>query len=149
MAYGLQLWDSSGNLTLDTSDRLSRWVASYSATTWVPTSWAGSYYGYMMTVSGVDIYYFLYDMTIDIPVPGMANNGSWVVMGVPFTNVSSIVISGTTYPLVTQPIVSINAGYIRITWAAIHTVARQPPQSQVTYVRANMNISYNFSVFKY
>jgi hypothetical protein len=54
MAYGLQVFDSSGNLEIDVSSRLSRFVG---------------------------IYYFnsAIDQTIDITVTGIVNDGTWMV----------------------------------------------------------------------
>lgn len=52
MAYGLQVFDSSGNITLDTSDRLMRPVAQY-----VGTCPANS--------------------SVNLSVPGIVNDGTW------------------------------------------------------------------------
>jgi|LakMenEpi03Aug12_release.lakeMendotaPanAssembly.Ray.scaffolds.fasta_scaffold2009148_1 hypothetical protein len=54
MAYGLQVFDSSGNLEVDISSRLSRFVS---------------------------IYYFnsAIDQTININVPNIVDDGTWMV----------------------------------------------------------------------
>tara|TARA_R110000803_G_scaffold36738_1_gene78965 strand:+ start:1968 stop:2264 length:297 start_codon:yes stop_codon:yes gene_type:complete len=48
MAYGLQIWDSSSNVRLDTTDRLTRYVAFYTGTITGTNS-------VTLTVSGYDI----------------------------------------------------------------------------------------------
>jgi len=52
MAYGLNVWDASGNVRLDTTDREVRFVALYTGTT------AGN-------------------STTTITVSGMSNDGTW------------------------------------------------------------------------
>lgn len=55
MSYGLRVWDAAGNLTLDVSDRLSRYFGSYSVT----------------TNGHID--------SQNISVPGIADDGTWAV----------------------------------------------------------------------
>jgi len=52
MAYGLRVWDSSGNVRVDTTDRQMRFVALYTGST-----------------SG--------NATTTITVTGMSNDGTW------------------------------------------------------------------------
>lgn len=54
MSYGLRVWDSFGNLTVDVSDRLNRYVGTYSA-----------------NVPG--------NSTVFVPVPGVSLDGTWEV----------------------------------------------------------------------
>ncbi len=57
MSYGLRVWDASGNLTLDVTDRLTRFVTS--ATVYFTTS-----------SNEADKY---------ISIAGMQNDGTWFV----------------------------------------------------------------------
>lgn len=59
MSYGLRVWDASGNLTLDISDRLTRFVGTYSVS---------------FTVNGPEA-----DKLIS--VSGMVNDGTWFASG--------------------------------------------------------------------
>lgn len=58
MTQGLQVWDASGVLVLEVTDRLTRFVASGS---YQPPAAAGL-------------------QTVFVSVPGMANDGTWVAI---------------------------------------------------------------------
>jgi hypothetical protein len=53
MSYGMRIWDASGNLTLDTTDRLTRFVTSITPGTIGPS------------------------VTVSYYVPGIADDGTW------------------------------------------------------------------------
>ena len=55
MSYGLQVFDASGGVVLDVSDRLTRFYADYSVS----------------ITPGQPVY---------IPVPGMVDDGTWAVI---------------------------------------------------------------------
>lgn len=61
MAYGLQIFDGSGNLEIDISSRLARQITSFTITTPVP----------------------VYSQTINYYVTDMLNNGEWFFVGLP------------------------------------------------------------------
>ena len=65
MAYGLQIWDSGGNITLDISDRITRILSTYTGTLNYPSG----YYTYLTTIS----------------VPGLLANGQ-VFCSIKFTD---------------------------------------------------------------
>lgn len=56
MAYGLRTYDSAGNVVVDITDRLTRFVGSYSISVGANT-------------------------TIFVSVPGMTNDGTWAYTG--------------------------------------------------------------------
>ena len=56
MAYGLRTYDSAGNVVVDITDRLTRFVGSYSISVGANT-------------------------TIFVSVPGMTNDGTWAYIG--------------------------------------------------------------------
>lgn len=60
MSYGLRVWDASGNLKVDVSNRLTRFVSSIYIS-----------FGSGQGDAGYDTKY--------INFPGMADNGSWFV----------------------------------------------------------------------
>lgn len=78
MPYGLRVWDSSGNLTLDTTDRITRFVTSITPGTIAANS------------------------TVSYSVPGIVADGTWFIVVyntfMPAANAfySGIVLSITT-----------------------------------------------------
>lgn len=56
MPYGLRIWDSSGNLTLDTTDRITRFVTS-------------------ITPGSIAV-----NATVSYSVPGLADDGTWFLI---------------------------------------------------------------------
>lgn len=56
MSFGLRVWDAAGNVALDIGDRVMRYISSHSYT--IPTN----------------------STSISISVPGMVNDGTWVVV---------------------------------------------------------------------
>lgn len=64
MSYGLRVWDASGNIIVDITDRIAKIVATYS----------------FSKFSVTDHYNSL--VTHDVPVPGILADGSWFVQGI-------------------------------------------------------------------
>jgi len=56
VAYGLRIWDASGNLTLDTTDRITRFVTRITPGTIAPLT------------------------TVNYSVPGIADDGTWFLV---------------------------------------------------------------------
>jgi short subunit fatty acids transporter len=63
MSYGLRVWNSSGVLTLDITDRLTRIVSTHSFSFFVPN----------------EIY--VSEKSFNIIVPNISANGAWFVSG--------------------------------------------------------------------
>lgn len=63
-SFGLRLYDSSGNLQLDTSDRVPRIIYSFVITDF-----------YWAQVQGASAGVFSYQR--DVSVPGFSNDGTW------------------------------------------------------------------------
>jgi|TARA_R110000744_G_scaffold287339_1_gene398503 hypothetical protein len=61
MAYGLQIWDSSGNVRLDTSDRECRYVGFFTGSVGPSSS-------------------------VTVTVSGMANDGTWGLNELAYSN---------------------------------------------------------------
>lgn len=91
MSYGLEVWNSAGVQTLDVTDRMSRIHGSYS--------------GSIAFAATGDAY--LRPGTLTVTVPGITNDGSWLV--------SSVVIyrsNGTIFPFGFIPY--INSGNVQL-----------------------------------
>ena len=69
MSYGLRVWDASGGILIDVSDRLSRFHSYHSGT---------STYNRVLSVERPTV--FVNRATIS--VPGLVNDGSWFLAGV-------------------------------------------------------------------
>lgn len=99
MSYGLQLWDSAGNLSLDTTSRLTRYVASFSGT--IDARDYSHPNPYML-------------MQLNIGVSGIANDGTWGVM---LTGVGTHHSSETVAPSAgNYPWATIGSGVVTINW---------------------------------
>ena len=61
MSYGLRVWDASGNIIVDITDRITKLVSTH------------SFSKYVVKGGG--------PVTHDVPVPGILADGSWFVQG--------------------------------------------------------------------
>ena len=61
MSYGLRVWDASGNIIVDITDRITKLVSTHSFS--------------KLLVTEVSL------VTHDVSVPGILANGSWFVQG--------------------------------------------------------------------
>jgi hypothetical protein len=81
MAYGLQIWDETGQLTFDTDSRITRFIGVYSYAA------------------------FNSSTPQSITVPGISTDGTWAI--VPQTPTISLQVN-TGYVLVTYPFPNTN-----------------------------------------
>jgi len=150
MSFGLQLWDSAGNLSLDASSRLNRWVGDYAGSRNNPNP-------------GTNVTTFVDDVW-DISVPGIANDGSWA-----FIISNSVIMTPARGPAPSHPteIIRFNTGsgsfplldnaYFNITEASIIPNAIRCTWRTVRwglydysgFVEIFMTNSYTVSVFRY
>ena len=75
MSYGLRVWDASGNIAVDITDRLTRLHSSYSGTA---SYWytEGNFQAHVLRAY--------------ISVPGLANDGTWFVSHVTWNGGGSL-----------------------------------------------------------
>ena len=64
MSYGLRVWNASGGIIVDVTDRITKIVATYSFSKSLVTDYYNSL------------------VTHDVPVPGILADGSWFVQGI-------------------------------------------------------------------
>lgn len=81
MAYGIKVWDSSGNVTLDVTDRLTREYGTGSVS-WIE-----------------------FQETNTITIPGITNDGTWFIkIGSVVSNINSttgvVTLTRTAWPAV-------------------------------------------------
>ena len=63
MSYGLRVWNSSGALTLDITDRITRYISTHPFSMRIPVDqWNDNY-------------------SLDVPVSGITPDGTWFVVG--------------------------------------------------------------------
>ena len=63
MSYGLRVWNANGVLTLDITDRITRYISTHPFSMRIPVDqWNDNY-------------------SLNVPVSGIATDGSWFVVG--------------------------------------------------------------------
>ena len=77
MSYGLQIWDANGNLEVDTTSRMCRFVGKFTFTNKRPIL---NSLGTPLTVEEVFVY------------PGVSGDGSWAVTGI---GINGFILIGT------------------------------------------------------
>ena len=92
MSYGLKVWDASGNLTLDTTDRLTRFVTS-------------------ITPGSISV-----STTVSYSVPGIVDDGTWFLVVTPSWRPSNSVYYSDIHLTITSGFVNVRNINTGFTW---------------------------------
>jgi hypothetical protein len=93
MSYGMRVWDASGNLTLDTTDRLTRFVTSITPGTIAPQA------------------------TVSYSVPGIEDNGTWFLVVINTWRPSSSAFYTDIYMYITSGFLNVQNINTSQTWS--------------------------------
>jgi hypothetical protein len=93
MSYGMRIWDASGNLTLDTTDRLTRFVTSITPGTIAPQA------------------------TVSYSVPGIVDDGTWFLIVINTWRPSSLAVYTDIYMYITSGFLNIENRHPYADWS--------------------------------
>jgi hypothetical protein len=93
MSYGIRVWDASGNLTLDTTDRLTRFVTSITPGTIAPQA------------------------TVSYSVPGIVDDGTWFLVVINTWRPSSSAFYTDIYMYITSGFLNVQNINTSQTWS--------------------------------
>lgn len=110
MSYGLQLWNVNGELSLDISSRIAKWVGEYS--------------GIIDARTTNDINVEFKNRSIDIAIPGMQANGEWIVLISSVSTYYNGYLTPTLSPAIGQiPYTVIGSGKVTVNWGGFSKAA--------------------------
>jgi hypothetical protein len=151
MSDGLRIWDNNGNITLDTTDRLTKFVSTYSGSSTIYDSGGGAASATFGSVSPIagwrstpNTYYPpTYNINMIVYVPGMVTDGTWACL-IDFIGISSTQLTRSGKYLS----VTIYNGYMSLNWQAIpfyYVIAGPSSYWQFT----NVTMNYIINVVRY
>ena len=143
MAYGLKIWNGAGQLRLDTSDRLPKYVASFSGKgyanygTWSKRLYGESASGYYTTHY---VHYFY------VNYPGITNDGTWDAV---ITSLSDpIASSGIAPPEYQTGYCVMEVGRIKMVVQTLRTEYYSEPDSEKYGYPNRRQLTYSLDLYR-